>query len=153
TNSVDNIPTTGALGVGTIGTFNVNTLQNLVDPGDGDTFGIRYDGYIQIDRAGTYTFYTHSDDGSKLFINGALVVNNDGDHGPYEQAGSISLTTGLHDIRALFYENGGGEVLEVRYSSSFLSKRLVPFDKLYSDCTPTSGGGDENGQPPTINAT
>src|SRR5690606_2456876 len=58
--TVNNIPTTGAIGWGTVGHFNVNTLQNLIDPGDADTYGIRYKGYIQIDNPGLYTFYTSS---------------------------------------------------------------------------------------------
>src|SRR5690606_2350125 len=105
--TVNNIPTTGALGRGTVDHFNVNTLQNQIDPGDADTYGIRYKGYIQIDNPGLYRFYTSSDDGSRLFINGTEVVNNDGDHGNQERSGTITLTTGLHDILVLFYENGG----------------------------------------------
>src|SRR5690606_21499171 len=106
-NTVHNIPTTGAIGTGTVDHFDVNTLQNQIDPGDADTYGIRYNGYIQIDNPGMYRFYTNSDDGSKLFINGTEVVNNDGNHGTERRDGDISLTTGLHDIQVLFYENGG----------------------------------------------
>lgn len=147
-NSVNNIPTSGALAMGTVGHFNVGTLQNQVDPGDTDDFGIRYSGYIQIDEPGNYTFYTKSDDGSRLYINDAPVVNNDGDHGDQlEQSGTISLTAGLHDIRVLYYERAGSENLEVRYSSLSVGKRLIPFNKLYSDCTPFSGDVDGDGIP------
>ncbi|MCK4960741.1 MAG: hypothetical protein KAT00_15115, partial [Planctomycetes bacterium] len=52
-----------------------------------DYYGLRFSGYISIDTAGVYTFYTSSDDGSKLYINGALVVNNDGRHGTQERSG------------------------------------------------------------------
>lgn len=133
-NTVDNIPTTGMLGRGQIGNFNVAALQNMVDPGDTDTFSIRYTGYIQIATAGSYTFYTTSDDGSKLYINGVQVVNNDGDHGSQERSETVTLTKGLHPIMVLFYENGGGEVLEVRYQGPGISKREIPFSILYSDC-------------------
>src|SRR5690606_17480489 len=85
-----------------------------------------------------------------LFIDGDEVVSNDGLHGPNEEAGNIYLTTGLHDITVLFYENTGGQVLEVSYSGPSLTKRLIPFNKLYSDCTPNSsvdldGDGIEDG--------
>lgn len=136
--TVNNIPTNGALSRGTVNHFNVNTLQNQVDPGDADTYGIRYTGYIQIDNPGTYRFYTSSDDGSRLFINGTEVVNNDGDHGDQESNGTITLTTGLHDLQVLFYENGGSANLEVTYEGPSLSYGNVPFSKLYSDCTPNS---------------
>lgn len=134
-NSVDNIPTTGALSTGQIGSFNVGTLQNMVDPGDTDSFAIRFTGYILIETAGAYTFYTTSDDGSKLFIDGTQIVNNDGDHGSQERNGSVTLIPGYHQIEVLFYENGGGQVLEVRYQGPSISKQLIPFSILSSNCT------------------
>lgn len=148
-NTVDNIPTTGALGSGQIGNFNVNTLQNTVDPGDADSFAIRYTGYIQIATAGSYTFFTTSDDGSKLFIDGTQIVNNDGDHGAQERQGTVSLTSGLHEIQILFCENGGGQVLEVRYQGPSIAKQLLPFSILSSDCTAAIVDTDGDGVPDT----
>ena len=43
--------------------------------------GVSWSGLIQINAAGTYTFYSPSDDGSLLYIDGGLAVNNDGQHG------------------------------------------------------------------------
>ncbi|MEZ4810411.1 MAG: PA14 domain-containing protein [Allomuricauda sp.] len=142
-NSVDNIPTTGALGTGVYTSFDVDALQNQEDPGDTDTFSIRYSGYIQINTAGSYTFYTSSDDGSKLYIDGVQVVSNDGLHGNQEQSGSRTLTTGLHDITVLFFENGGQETLTVQYQGPSISKQNVPFSILYSNCG--SGSSDLDG--------
>src|SRR5690606_12695876 len=61
-NTVDNIPTTGALATGQFSSFDVDALQGQSDPGDTDSFGIRYRGFIHIVNAGSYTFYTSSDD-------------------------------------------------------------------------------------------
>ncbi len=146
-NTVNNIPTTGALSTGQIANFNVGTLQNTVDPGDTDTFSIRYTGYIQIATAGSYTFYTTSDDGSKLYIDGTQIVNNDGDHGSQERSGSVTLTAGFHQIQVLFYENGGGEVLEVRYQGPSISKQLIPFSILFGDCAAPLLDTDGDGIP------
>ncbi|GLU42719.1 PA14 domain-containing protein [Allomuricauda sp. NBRC 101325] len=143
--TTDNIPTAGYLGSGTISTFNVGTLQNQEDPGDTDNFSIRYTGYIQIDTQGSYTFYTNSDDGSKLYIDGTEVVNNDGGHSPQERSGSITLTTGLHDIAVLYFENGGGESLSVQYEGPSISKQNIPFSKLYSNCSVASADLDGDG--------
>ena len=90
-NTVDNIPTSGALGTGVFTSFDVDALQNQEDPGDTNTFSIRYVGYIQIDTPGSYTFYTSSDDGSKLYIDGTEIVGNDGLHGMQERSGTVSL--------------------------------------------------------------
>ncbi|MBA4745836.1 MAG: hypothetical protein H2058_11320 [Muricauda sp.] len=143
--TTDNIPTTGYQGTGTFTSFNVDALQNQEDPGDADDFSIRYSGYIQIDTEGSYTFFTSSDDGSKLFIDGTEVVDNDGNHGTQERSGNISLTTGLHDITVLFFENGGGETLNVQYQGPSLSKQNVPFSKLYSNCSVGSADLDGDG--------
>ena len=57
----------------------------------------------------TYTFYTQSDDGVRLWVNGQQIVNNWTDHAPIENSGTIALTAGQrYDIRMEFYENGGG---------------------------------------------
>lgn len=144
-NTVDNIPTSGFLGSGSYTSFDVDALQNQEDPGDSDSFGIRYSGFIQIDTPGTYTFYTTSDDGSKLFINGTEVVDNDGLHGSQERSGNISLTAGLHDITVLFFENGGGETLTVQYQGPSISKQQIPFSRLYSTCSGGSSDLDGDG--------
>ncbi|WP_206513158.1 PA14 domain-containing protein [Flagellimonas marinaquae] len=144
-NTVDNIPTSGFLGSGSYTSFDVDALQNQQDPGDSDSFGIRYSGFIQIDTPGTYTFYTTSDDGSKLFINGTEVVDNDGLHSSQERSGNISLTAGLHDITVLFFENGGGETLTVQYQGPSISKQQIPFSKLYSTCSGGSSDLDGDG--------
>lgn len=143
--TVDNIPTTGYIGSGTYTSFNVDNLQNQEDPGDRDNFSIRYTGFIQIDTPGSYTFYTTSDDGSKLYINGTQVVNNDGAHSSQERSGNITLTTGLHDIQVLFFENGGGENLSVAYQGPSISKQNIPFSKLYSTCSVGSADLDGDG--------
>lgn len=143
--TVDNIPTSGFQGSGTFTSFDVDALQNQEDPGDTDNFSIRYSGYIQIDTQGSYTFYTSSDDGSKLFIDGTEVVDNDGAHGTRERSGSINLTAGLHDITVLFFENGGGETLTVQYQGPSISKQNVPFTKLYSNCSVASADLDGDG--------
>ena len=50
-------------------------------------FGYIFNGYILVPKEGIYTFYTKSNDGSRLYINNQQVVNNDGAHGPIEKSG------------------------------------------------------------------
>ena len=138
--TVDNIPTTGALSTGTYTSFSVTDLQNLVDPGDGERYSIRYTGYIFIAATDTYTFYTSSDDGSKLFIDGTQVVDNDGAHGNRERSGDIALNVGFYPIEVLFFERTGGNILSVSYQSSTISKTTIPFSILYPD----NGGCDSD---------
>lgn len=98
-----------------------------------DLFVFSFDGYLQIDVSGTYTFYTNSDDGSRLYINNTLVVDNDGLHAPLERSGTYTFnTTGRFPIRVTFFENGGGEVLQVSYDPpGSAAKQSIPNSKLF----------------------
>ena len=95
-----------------------------------DHFAFRYTGDINVPREGEYTFSTTSDDGSRLWIDGELVVNNDGNHGPTKRSGSIDLREGAHSIEVTFYEAGGGEDLEVRWKGPGIEEEIIPAENL-----------------------
>ena len=112
--TVANIPTDGGLsGVAT--DFDVGALAQSLT-GSTDTFGIRYTGTINIANGGIYTFFTTSDDGSALYIDGVQVVGNDFSQGPTERSGSTTLAAGTHSIEIRYFEGGGGETLAVHVS-------------------------------------
>ncbi len=101
-----------------------------------DHFGMVFTGSIDIKSSGAYVFFTKSDDGSKLFIDGKQVVDNDGLHGPRENSGKITLSQGRHSIEVQFFERTGGEMLEVRYAGPGISKQRIPSSVLYLDGNP-----------------
>ncbi|TXD47631.1 PA14 domain-containing protein [Polaribacter sp. IC073] len=145
-NTVDNIPTTGADGVGNVSNFEVTFLQNIVTPKDDETYSIRYFGYIDIAVTDTYTFYLNSDDGSKLFIDGNEVVDYDGLHGAggFVSGTPTLLDSGLHEIVVLFFERTGGHSLNVQYSNSSFNRRDVPFSILSPVTCDNDGDGIPN---------
>jgi len=110
---------------GTAATFDISFRQRE------DNFAFRFRGFIQIDVAGDYTFYTNSDDGSRLYIDGALVVDNDGGHGKQERSGPATLTAGVHAIQVTFFDRGGSEALLVNYSGPGIAKQLIPTNLLF----------------------
>ena len=110
---------------GTVANFDLSPKNRT------DNYAFRYTGYVQVPADGRYTFYTSSDDGSKLYIGDQEVVNNDGLHGMVEKSGTIALKAGLHAITVSFFEQGGGEGLEVRYAGPNLGKQLVPDAALF----------------------
>jgi hypothetical protein len=71
--------------------------------GDVDFFGVRATGRIWIDAAGDYTFYVNSDDGARLFIDGAPVIDRDA-LGGAEVSATQTLTAGYHDIRLDYFD-------------------------------------------------
>ncbi|HQK38068.1 MAG TPA: Ig-like domain-containing protein, partial [Bacteroidales bacterium] len=96
-----------------------------------DYFGLVFTGYVEVTSDGDYTFYTSSDDGSKLFIGSTEVVNNDGLHGTTEKSGVIGLKAGKHALKVLFFEKTGNQNLTVSYSGPGISKQVIPDNKLY----------------------
>jgi large repetitive protein len=102
-----------------------------------DDYAFKFSGYINIPVTGLYTFFTTSDDGSKLYIDGFTeanrVVSNDFLQGPTERSGTINLTAGVHEIYATFFERSGGETFEVRYqgpAGSGIAKQIIPISAL-----------------------
>jgi hypothetical protein len=65
-------------------------------------FMIEYQGTFSVSRSGIHRFRLHSDDGSYLFIDGALVIENDGKHEPMSQSGNVDLRVGRHQLRLLY---------------------------------------------------
>ena len=102
-------------------------------PGIGpDTFSVRWTGQVRAKVTGTHTFYTMSDDGVRLFVNGQAVIDNWTDHSPTENTGAISLTAGQkYDIRMEVYENGAQAVAQLRWSGPGLAKEVVPATHLH----------------------
>jgi len=80
-----------------------------------DSCAIQFDGYIYIDKKEMYNIYSVSDDGSKVFLNDKLIVNNDGAHGSVPEAFLMPLKKGYYPIRVLYFENSGGQELQVGY--------------------------------------
>jgi len=104
-------------------------------------FAARYTGLIKIDTAGTYTFFTSSDDGSNLFINGTKVVDNDGRHAWRERSGTRTLDAGYHEIDLRFFEDGGGAGVQLQWQGPGISKQVVPATQLFHEAeVPVANG-------------
>lgn len=68
-------------------------------------FAIRFAGSLRIDTAGEYRFRLNSDDGSKLYIDGILIINNDGTHWNLERySEGILLEAGDHEIVIEYFQ-------------------------------------------------
>lgn len=79
--------------------FPTPEMQNVIE-----NFAIRFRGKLAIDTPGLYHFGLYSDDGSKLYIGGTLVVDNDGIHPAMGKQGSITLTAGMHPVEIHYFQ-------------------------------------------------
>ncbi|MBD0258837.1 MAG: T9SS type A sorting domain-containing protein [Cytophagales bacterium] len=96
-----------------------------------DHLAFRFTGYVQVPTNGLYTFYTSSDDGSRLYIGSTLVVNNDGLHATRERSGTIRLRAGTHALTVTYFEKTGSEGLNVSYAGPGITKRAIPSGALF----------------------
>jgi len=78
-------------------------------------YAMRFTGVVKIGDAGKYKFFLNSDDGSKMYMDKKLLIDNDGAHGMREKSGEIQLAEGEHAVRIEFYQGGGGHGLQWKY--------------------------------------
>jgi glucose/arabinose dehydrogenase len=105
-----------------------------------DTFSVRWTGQVQAQFSQSYTFYTTSDDGVRLWVNGQLLVDNWTNHAPTENSGTITLVAGQrYDIRMEYFENGGRAVAKLSWGSASTPKAIIPQSQLYATSSPPSG--------------
>jgi hypothetical protein len=123
--AMPDINTIRSISTGSMSNFDINLYNSE------DYFGIRYSGFVEVPFDGEYTFYTSSDDGSKLYIGDTLVVDNDGGHIVQEASGTIALATGKHAIIVDYFNTNGAKELNVMYSGPDIDKQSIPAHSLF----------------------
>lgn len=111
-----------ASGEGTIEQIRLDRVPGL----PGDDYALVLEGYIEIPETGVWSLAINSDDGSRLFVDGQLVANNDGPHPPQWASGRGRFAAGLHPVRIEFFEATGEEDLRVVLSRDGSSERQEP---------------------------
>jgi mono/diheme cytochrome c family protein len=86
-------------------------------------FGLKFEGFLRVDREDGYAFTLGSDDGSRLYVDGRTVVDVDGLHEYQEGAGAVRLTKGVHKITVLYFQRGAEMDLQVRVEAPGLGRR------------------------------
>ncbi len=95
----------------------------------GELFAIEWSGYIRIQENREYIFGTSSDDGSAVYIDGQLVVDNWGIHGRSQKVGRVRLAKGYHAIVVRYYNHGFGRGFELLWT--WMDKPLQPVPARY----------------------
>lgn len=95
-------------------------------------FSVSWKGWIEPQSTEVYTISLTSDDGALLLINGKVVIKNWTDHGPTENTATISLTQGVrYAIDLKYYQNTGGAVAKLQWSSPTITKQPIPASRLF----------------------
>ncbi|HXB98656.1 MAG TPA: PA14 domain-containing protein, partial [bacterium] len=123
----------------------VNFNWALASPGfgmDQTTFSVRWTGFVVAPCSDTYTFQTTTDDGVRLWVNGAEIINQWVDQSATAVNSSpVYLTAGaMVPIEMDYYQDYGDAVAILNWSSSTCTAaQVVPQSQLYSvlPATPT----------------
>jgi hypothetical protein len=93
-----------------------------------DMFSVKWTGQVEAVFTETYTFYTNTDDGVRLWVDGQLIIDNWFDRQvPVERKGAIDLVGGqVYDLQMEYYENTSNAVAELLWSSPRTPKDLIP---------------------------
>lgn len=109
---------------------NVDFNWGLEAPADSvgaDGFSVRWTGRIEPAYDEKYTFYTITDDGVRLWVDGELLIDSWRDQSWAERSGTIRLKAGVPvDIRMEYYDNRGGAMAKLQWSSPSLARETVP---------------------------
>jgi hypothetical protein len=121
-------------------------------PGWGDNYSVLWKGYLYITKAGSYGFGTISDDGSQIWIDGNLIVDN-GESQWFDWEDNISegipadspysplqLAAGFHEISVAFFENKSYDGIELWWLKPDAGVSDIPYY-----------GTTFHGSPPTYN--
>jgi predicted alpha-1,2-mannosidase len=96
-------------------------------------YGYRFHGYIEVPKDGIYTFFLISNDGSRLFIDGKELIENDANHGAVEEPANIGLKAGQHKILVKYFQCGGAKALKVSWSGPEMEKHEINANELFID--------------------
>ncbi len=104
-------------------------------------FAIQYNGAFLVKTSGTYTFRIHSDDGSKLYVDGELIIDNDGIHGPLSKNGTVNLNMGVHSVRVEYFQGP-------RYNIALQLFVTAPGSKetIFASDAEANGGNNDTGK-------
>lgn len=95
-----------------------------------DYFGFQFTGLLEVTEAGVHRFTLRSDDGSRLWVDGKPVLDNDGQHAPQTKSGEVWLAKGRHELCVTFFESAGGEELAVRWQPPNGAEGPLPAGRL-----------------------
>jgi hypothetical protein len=116
-------------------TVNFNWGRNAPAPSIGnDSFSVRWTGYLEIPVTGNYTFFTRADDGSRLWVNEQLVINEWEQQNGNERSGSLTLSGGsMVPIRMEMNEDRQNALAQLSWQGSSIPKQIIAQRNLYTD--------------------
>jgi beta-glucosidase len=82
-----------------------------------DNFSVRWTGIIKVPETGDYDFFVRSDDGSRLWVNNSILVDQWSDHGATTKQATLHLTKDvIYPVKLEYYEAAGDAEMKMGYT-------------------------------------
>ncbi|MGB8953654.1 MAG: PA14 domain-containing protein, partial [Candidatus Aminicenantales bacterium] len=91
-----------------------------------EKFSVIWEGFIYCPRDSEYFFSTVSDDGSWVYVDDVLIVDNGGRHGAVKKENHVFLSRGNHRIKIKYFDAGGLGVIEFRWRGTHFLAEYLP---------------------------
>ena len=118
-----------------------------------DHFSARWTGSLRAPATDAYTIYARADDGVRVWLGGTLIIDEWIDQAPTEYAVPVNLVAGQpYDLKMEYYENAGGAVAQLSWSSASIGKEAIPTASLYPPGSGSDGGAGGAGGTGTAGA-
>ena len=96
-----------------------------------DHFGYEFNTLLKIPVSGSYTISVASDDGTKLFLDGQQIIDNDGSHSVSIVEVKVAMDAGFHRLKVLYFDDTESQDLEVGLVGGGLSYDNIPASMLF----------------------
>ncbi len=110
-----------------------------------EEYGYVYESTLEATHPGRYTLGVRSDDGVRVWVNGEMIIENDGGHPAQTRTHTLDLFEGTHELKVEYYQGGGGATLSMFYEGRGLERR-----PLYSPSLDVVDEDDEGDADPVI---
>ena len=108
-----------------------NCTENFGNTNLNTNFYVKWTGSVKIDKAGKYKFFVESDDGSRLFIDGKQVIDNNGSHPMQKKDGVVELAPGQHELKLEFFQGDGEMGCKFSWAPPGKNEEIVPESVLW----------------------
>ncbi|MFA6568774.1 MAG: PA14 domain-containing protein [Victivallales bacterium] len=114
-----------------------STTGNILSSGMSDFMGASFSGYLDIPSSGFYRFYLTSDEGSRLYIDNLLFIDNGGKHTSREYNADMYMKQGVHQIRLDYFEYESAAVLKLEWAGPGFVRKNLDSSDLWICAAPT----------------
>jgi hypothetical protein len=90
-----------------------------------DSFAVQFEGYLHFTKKDLYDLWITSDDGSQVYLNNQLLLNNNGVHSSDKPVVKlVPLKPGYYPFKIVYFEKTGNE--EISFGSLIVDKKASP---------------------------